>query len=186
MGRMINSGVDVLRKSVMNLGDQHVQARGWHAQEASAWNTEFRRSTDQVSLNQWFKRKRGGGASCAPKRHMLRQTDIRWKDLTQIQCRAWHSCHLFPTFILGSLCWAELCHKHLPSKTPGDYFMLGLYLYVLFYQSFFWGVCLEVWAIVMACYFEEFPICLSISLLSKTLLLDDCVDPISLATSLGS
>jgi len=35
MGRMINSGVDVLRKSVMNLGDQHVQARGWHAQEAS-------------------------------------------------------------------------------------------------------------------------------------------------------
>jgi hypothetical protein len=39
-----------------------------------AWNTEFRRSTDQVSLNQWFKRKRGGGgASCAPKRHMLRQ-----------------------------------------------------------------------------------------------------------------
>jgi hypothetical protein len=89
-------------------------------------------------------------------------------------------------FFWGSLCVGQSSVISTCHPKPGDYFMLGLYLYVLFYQSFFGGVCLEVRAIVMACYFEEFPICLSISLLSKTLLLDDCVDPISLATSLGS
>jgi len=140
MGRMINSGVDVLRKSVMNLGDQHVQARGWHAQEASAWNTEFRRSTDQVSLNQWFKRKRGGGASCAPKRHMLRQTDIRWKDLTQIQCRE-HGIHVtssqpfFWVVCVGQSSVISTCHP----KPRAIILCLG-FTCMFFSISLFFGV----------------------------------------------
>jgi hypothetical protein len=64
------------------------------------WVQEVDGSGVTKSMIQEEERRRG--VMCPQASHA--QADIRWKDLTQIQCRAWHSCHLFPTFFFLVVC----------------------------------------------------------------------------------